>query len=227
MQRKVLFSPGEYYHIYTRGVEKRKIFLNEKDHERFVALLYIMNQPSAFVFRDFLRTKKLADIFNESRELPIVSIVAYCLMPNHLHLILQEHEEGGISKFMSKILTSYSMYFNLKYKRSGSLFMHPFRSQHINNQSYYLYIHSYIHLNPISLIESGWKEVGIKNKKRVEKFLNGYLYSSYLDFQKGDRKELKILDLSKIPDYLRKKENLKDYIKYFNKTAKITKDYPL
>ncbi len=215
MQRRTQFSPGEYYHIYNRGVEKRKIFLNKKDYDRFVALLYIMNQPNNFVFRDFLRTNKLPNIFNESQKSPIVSIVAYCLMPNHFHLILQEHEEGGISKFMSKILTSYSMYFNLKYERSGSLFMHPFRSKHIDNQSYYLYIHSYIHLNPISLIESGWKEIGIKNYKKVEEFLNSYLYSSYLDFQKKKRKESKILDFSKVPDYLREKENLSDYVEFF------------
>ncbi len=224
MQRRVSFSPGEYYHIYTRGVEKRKIFLNKKDYDRFLALLYIMNQPGNFVFRDFLRTKKLADIFDESQESPIVSIVAYCLMPNHFHLILQEHEEGGITKFMSKVLTSYSMYFNLKYERSGSLFMHPFRSKHIDNQSYYLYIYSYIHLNPVSLIQSDWKEVGVKNRKKVEEFLDNYPYSSYLDFQKEGRRESKILDFSKVPNYLKEKENLADYIESFNK---FTEDYPL
>lgn len=227
MQRRVPFSPGEYYHIYTRGVEKRKIFLNKKDYERFVALLYVMNQSDNFVFRDFLRTKKLSDIFNEPRKSPIVSVVAYCLMPNHFHLILQEYEEGGISKFMSKVLTSYSMYFNIKYKRSGSLFMHPFRSKHINNDSYYLYIYSYIHLNPISLIESAWKEVEIKDYKKVEKFLNGYLYSSYLDFQKEGRKESGILDFSKVPDFLIKKENLFNHIDSFNQFKEVTKDYPL
>lgn len=224
MQRRTTFSPGEYYHIYNRGVEKRKIFSNHSDYERFVALLYIMNQPNNFVFRDFLRTKNLADIFDESQDSPIVSIVAYCLMPNHFHLILQEHEEGGITKFMSKVLTSYSMYFNLKYERSGSLFMHPFRSKHIDNESYYLYIHSYIHLNPISLIQSDWKEVGIKNYKKAQEFLDSYQYSSYLDFQKEGRKESRILDFSKVPDYLREKENLSDYIKSFTEFAK---DYPL
>ena len=224
MQRRTPFSPEEYYHIYTRGVEKRKIFLDKKDYDRFIALLYIMNQSNNFVFRDFLRTKKLPEIFNESQEFPIVSVLAYCLMPNHFHIILLEHEEGGISKFMSKVLTSYSMYFNLKYERSGSLFMHPFRSKHIDNQSHYLYIYSYIHLNPISLIESDWKEVGIRNYKKAEKFLDNYLYSSYLDFKKEGRKESKILDFSKAPYYLRGKENLSDYIRSF---SEFTEDYPL
>ena len=146
MYRKTPFAENEYYHIYSRGVEKRKIFLNTKDHNRFIALLYIMNQDVSFRMDNFLQVHKnnLQKIFEEKREKSLVSILGYCLMPNHFHLILHEHTEGGISKFMGKLLTAYSMYFNTKYKRSGPLFSHPFRSEHIGNESQYMYIFSYV-----------------------------------------------------------------------------------
>ena len=78
-------------------------------------------------------------------------------MPNHFHILVYENEEGGISKFMMRLLTAYSMYFNTKYERSGPLFVHPFRSTHISNESQYLWIFSYIHLNPIKIIKNNFK----------------------------------------------------------------------
>lgn len=208
MYRKTPFAENEYYHIYSRGVEKRKIFLNTKDHNRFIALLYIMNQDISFRMDNFLQMHKnnLLEIFEEKREKTLVSILGYCLMPNHFHLILHEHAEGGISKFMGKLLTAYSMYFNTKYDRSGPLFTHPFRSEHIGDESQYMYIFSYVHLNPISIIEKKWKESGVKNKKEAEEFLKKYQFSSYPDFLGNNRPESAILDLSLVPEYIQDTE---------------------
>jgi putative transposase len=220
MQRKTPFTENEYYHIYSRGVEKRKIFMNTKDYNRFVALLYIMNQNAPFTIGSFLQNKqkKLNDIFKEKREKTLVSILGYCLMPNHFHLILYEHTEGGISKFMGKLLTAYSMYFNTKYERSGPLFTHPFRSEHIGNESQYMYIFSYVHLNPLLIIDKNWKENGIKNKKEVEEFIEKYQFSSYQDFFGNDRLEKVIIDFSLIPEYLKNtKLDFKIQEKIFNR----------
>jgi len=203
MERKTPFVENEYYHIYSRGVEKRKIFLSTRDYERFMALLYIMNQNDSFRMDNFLKGKKLQDIFKEKRSKVLVSIVGYCLMPNHFHLILNEHTEGGISKFMGKLLTAYSMYFNTKYERSGPLVTHPFRSEHIDDEAQFLYIFSYVHLNPLSILQKGWKENGIKNPKEGGKFLANYEYSSYLDFLAKERIESAILDFNLIPEYLK------------------------
>ncbi len=208
MYRKTQLTEGEYYHIYSRGVEKRKIFLNIKDYDRFMALLYITNQDVSFRMDNFLRNKQndLSIIFTEKREKTLVSILGYCLMPNHFHLILHEHTEGGLSKFMKKLLTAYSMYFNTKYERSGSLFTHPFKSEHIGNESQFMYIFSYVHLNPLSIIDKKWKENGIKNKKEAEKFTREYRFSSYQDFLVGDRLESAILDLYMVPEYIKKEK---------------------
>ncbi|MEX2052398.1 MAG: transposase [Candidatus Paceibacterota bacterium] len=205
MERKAKFLENEYYHIYSRGVEKRKIFTNESDYLRFIALLYIMNQNEAFRMENFLRDKKhnIKNIFEEKRSAPLVSILGYCLMPNHFHLILHEHTEGGISKFMAKLLTAYSMYFNTKYERSGPLFTRPFRSEHISNESQFMYIFSYLHLNPISLFQKDWKENGITNNKKAMEFLEKFEFSSYLDYLKKDRLESEILDFSSVPQYIK------------------------
>lgn len=205
MYRKTPFVNGEYYHIYSRGVEKRRIFLNTKDYDRFVALLYIMNQDVSFRMDNFLQIHKnnLREVFKEKRGTALVSILGYCLMPNHFHLILYEHAEGGISKFMGKLLTAYSMYFNKKYERSGPLLTHPFRSEHINNESQFMYIFSYAHLNPLSIIDKKWKTNGVKNKKGTEEFLEKYQYSSYQDFLHQNRPETAIIDFSMIPEYIK------------------------
>lgn len=208
---------NEYYHIYSRGVEKRKIFLNEKDYFRFMALLYIMNQNAPFRMDDFLQKNSLRKIFEEKREKMLVAILGYCLMPNHFHIILHEYTEGGISKFMGKLLTAYSMYFNIKYERSGPLFTRPFRSEHMSNEPQFMYIFSYIHLNPLSLIEKKWKEDGVKNKKEAMKFIEKYKFSSYQDFLGINRPEKSILDFSHIPEYTR---DMKLDFKTFEKTFK-------
>ncbi len=184
-----------------------------------MALLYIMNQDLSFRMDNFLQAHKnnLSEIFKEKRENTLVSILGYCLMPNHFHLILYEHTEGGISKFMGKLLTAYSMYFNIKYERSGPLLTRPFRSEHINNESQYMYIFSYLHLNPLSIIQKGWKENGVKNKQEAEKFLQNYKYSSYLDFLENNRPESSILDFSLIPEYIKDMElDFNTHEKIFN-----------
>ena len=203
MERKIKFVENEYYHLYNRGVEKRKIFLNVKDYERFMAILYIMNQKNPFNFANFLKSHKLEEIFNEERGRPLVSILSYTLMPNHFHILVYEHTEGGISKFMMKVLTAYSMYFNTKYDRSGPLFMHPFRSQHISGEAQYLWIFSYIHLNPLKLIKKNFMNYdNIGNKSDTEEFLRSYKYSSYLEYSGEKRPQSKILEMSLVPEYL-------------------------
>ncbi len=208
MYRKTPFAKNEYYHIYSRGVEKRKIFMNTKDYNRFMALLYIMNQDAPFRVDNFLRDNKdiLGNIFKEKREKTLVSILGYCLMPNHFHLILYEHTEGGISKFMTKLLTAYSMYFNTKYERSGSLFTHPFRSEHMNNEPQFMYLFSYVHLNPLSILDKKWKENGIKNKKEAKEFLENYQFSSFQDFLGSNRPEKVIVNFSLVPEYIKNME---------------------
>ncbi|OHA89903.1 MAG: hypothetical protein A2832_02080 [Candidatus Zambryskibacteria bacterium RIFCSPHIGHO2_01_FULL_44_22b] len=198
--RKVLFALGEYYHLYNRGNSKQKIFHNRGDYERFVTLLYTCNSENNF--KMFVIENGIEkDPYLWDRGETLVSIGAYCLMPNHFHLLIKENKEGGISKFMQKLSTAYVMYYNQKYERTGSLFEGKFKSEHLNTDQYLKYIFSYIHLNPIKLFQKDWREMGIRNKAEAIKYLNRYVYSSYLDYIGIKRKQNSILSREAYPEY--------------------------
>ena len=122
-------------------------------------------------------------------------------MPNHFHLLLYEKRESGISLFTEKLLTAYSMYFNKKNIRTGKLFEGRFKATHANSDEYLKYLFSYIHLNPVKIIDPEWKENGIADRKKAEQYLENYLYSSYPDYSGRIREENPILDRNDFPRY--------------------------
>ena len=152
--RKTTFAIGEFYHIYNRGTEKRIIFLDERDFMRFLQSLEEFNtlDPIGGIFQNSFRKKQLRgrtsklDKFVKQGE-KLVNIVAYCLNPNHYHLILQQVADKGIEKFMQRLGTGYTMYFNNKYERSGALFQGKFKAVHIDSNTYLLHVSAYVNLN--------------------------------------------------------------------------------
>ncbi len=207
--RKVSFSQGEYYHIYNRGNSKQEIFHDAEDYLRFIGLLFVCNQNGNFKIDNLNKNQTLYDLEINSN---IVYLGAYCLMPNHFHILLTENTDGGISRFMQKVTTAYVMYYNKKYKRTGSLFEGKFKSQHAAEDRYLKYLFSYIHLNPIKLIQKDWKEKGINNKKQAVEYLSKYQYSSYLDYLKIERVQNKILNIKAFPDYFHTKQKFQQEI---------------
>ena len=202
MARAFSFEVGGIYHIYNRGVEKREVFTNKNDYERFVALLYLCNNSNAIdMSRYFRGDKSLSEIMGATRGEQLVDIGSYCLMPNHFHLLLHERKEGGISAFMQKLSTAYSMYFNKRYKRSGALFEGRFKGRAVKNEQYLQHLFGYIHLNPIKLYDPEWKEEGIKDVEGARDFLNTYQYSSYLDFVGDSRNEGAIINQGVFSQY--------------------------
>lgn len=197
MYRKFEFSEGEFYHIYNRGVNKYDIFLNNHDKDRFIRLLFLCNSDKPIILKEF-QGRSLEDI---ERKKTIVDIVAYCLMPNHFHILIKEKIEGGITLFMKKILTAYSMYFNKKNNRTGPLFESRFKATHANEDNYLKYLLSYIHLNPVKLIDPKWKEAGITDKEKTKIYLNDYKYSSYMEYTGVKREENVILNTVAAPLY--------------------------
>lgn len=175
--RKVSFAPGEYYHIYNRGNSKQKIFLDRKDYDRFLKLVFLCNSQEDINFRDLLKSND--DVFSFDRGDALVDVGAFCLMPNHFHLLIKEKSDGNISLFMQKLATAYVMYFNKKYNRTGSLFEGKFKSEHIDSDQYLKYIFSYIYLNPVKIIDSKWKTMGISDKTSALNFCKQYKYSSF------------------------------------------------
>jgi putative transposase len=191
--RKFQFLKGNFYHVYNRGVEKRNIFKNDNDRWRFLQGLFLFNDEKATSNllwqmereRGKVTFGVLKEFFikeNKSRE-PLVRIVAYCLMPNHFHLLLEEVKENGISRFMHKLGTGYTKYFNNKYNRVGSLFQGTFKASFIESDLYLQYLLVYINvINPAQLVEAGLKEKGVKNAKQIMKFVDGFPWSTHQEY---------------------------------------------
>lgn len=158
MARKIQFAKKEYYHLYNRGIDKRNIFLNQKDVNRFFQSIVLFNtiEPIGSIYEKTYLPKRKSNFGGEAskkgtvREInknKLVNIVAYCLNPNHYHFIVEQVTEKGIEKFMHRLATGYTMYFNEKEKRSGALFQGVFKSVHINSNEYLLHLSAYVNLN--------------------------------------------------------------------------------
>ncbi|MBI5457977.1 transposase [Candidatus Kaiserbacteria bacterium] len=187
MANRPPFEIEEWYHCFNRGVEKRKVFEDENDAKRFLMLLYLANGTAPIeIFND--PKPSLKKVFETDRGDPVVGVGAFCLMPNHFHLLLKETTEGGISSFMKKVGIAYVMYFNAKNERVGNLFIKPFRSRHIATDSYFQHVLQYIHCNPAELYEPGWKEGKVRSMRSLENKLLNYPYSSFASY--GERKAI-------------------------------------
>jgi len=113
---------------------------------------------------------------------------------------------------MQKISTAYVMYYNQKYKRTGGLFESKFKSEHLSEDRYLKYIFSYIHLNPVKLIQENWKEAGIRNKNTATKYLKKYEYSSYSEYLGIERKQNEIIERKSYPNYFPSPKNFQEEI---------------
>lgn len=162
--RIIPFVNEEYYHVLNRGVAQMQIFNNAIDYRRFVKtfLYYQMEGPKPR-FSMFAPTTSLLN-----QDVKILSIVCFCLMPNHFHFLIRQKKEGGITEFVSKLSNSYTKYFNTKYKRVGPLLQGEFKAVHVETTEQLLHVSRYIHLNPL---------VGY-----VTKDLDHYQWSSYSEY---------------------------------------------
>ena len=186
------FAINEWYHCYSRGIDKCPTFLDKNDYERFLALLYVCNSDTTIHRSDLLK-HSLSEILQTKRGEPLVVIGAFCSMPNHFHLLIKEIRERGTSTFMQKLGTAYTMYFNIKYERSGGLFTKPFRSRHVNDNRYLQKVIGYIHCNPADIFEPEWKNGTVTNLETLQKNLENYQYSSLSAFLDANQPTRKIL----------------------------------
>lgn len=198
-QRKQIFAPGEFYHLYNRGTEKRKIFLDKQDYQHFLFLMYICNTTQS------LETRKIGEMFDRKEQ--IVDIGTYTLMPNHFHILITERIDGGITKYMRRLMTAYSMYFNKKYERTGKLYEGVFKAVHANTDNYLKYLYSYIHLNPAKLIDKNWKEKKVIKSQKLLKYVFNYPYSSLQEYKNN---KFKIVNPAPFPNYFKKIEDHKN-----------------
>lgn len=170
------FENGAFYHIYNRGNRKEQIFLQNRDYERFLEKV--------------LEYKKKFQI----------NILAFCLMPNHFHFLIQQLNQNSISQFFSNLCNSHSRYFNTKYETVGSLFQGRFKAKKIEKDEYIVHLSRYIHLNPLELLNFTGKE--------TIKELLSYRWSSLPHYLTANNE---IADSSIILNYFSKKDPVLDY----------------
>lgn len=178
------FLANHIYHIYNRGVEKRDIFMDDGDYIRFIHHLFSFNDINTPINlrRDEFKMNEVEPRSSDKydRE-PLVEILAFTLMPNHYHLMVRQRVEGGIIKFMQKLGTGYTMYFNTKYDRVGPLFQGRFKAVLVEKDAHFLYLPHYIHFNPLDIMPM----YGQSSHSSVEeklKFLESYRWSSFPDY---------------------------------------------
>ena len=172
------------YHVLNRGVDKRDIFLDERDYLRFVHSMFELNNQDRVTLCSY-NFNNNSDIASPNIKKPrklLVDIHAFCLMPNHYHIMLTPRIEGGVSKFMKKLNMAYAKYFNIRYERVGALFQGRYKAIPITDEGHFLYLPYYIHMNPLDLSNPEWREKRIKNPKKAFGALKNYRWSSFLDY---------------------------------------------
>jgi REP element-mobilizing transposase RayT len=203
MTYQTVFKNNFIYHVYNRGVRKNKIYLSDPDYRRWEKLLNWCVKYN-YSYSLYNNRKKQVEIsggslenFNKTIdrmykfEISPVEILAYVEMPNHFHLVLKQITDNGISSFIRRISTGYSMYFNLVYNSKGTLFEHSFKAVLVNTDEQLLQLCRYLHLNPLvaNLVSSNklaqypWSSFPdyIKNKDNpllTKKYLLGYFRNS-------------------------------------------------
>lgn len=145
--RKEPLITGEYYHIYNRGVDKRDIFMNKGDLNRFILSIKEFNTIVPIRSIQLRLKSKIGIKHLKNNDKTLISIVCYCFNPNHFHFIIKQEVEGGISEFFKRLLGGYTKYFNDIHDRSGSLFQGRFKSKLINDDLYFLKIRPYVNIN--------------------------------------------------------------------------------
>ena len=174
MPRKVVpLVTGETYHVFNRGVDKRKVFLDKADYFRFHKSLQLFNAENQAQSIYELRFKE--DWIENQR--PLVNIHAYCLLGNHYHLLLTQKAEGGISEFMKRLGGGYTSYFNERYGRSGCLFQGKFKRVHVASNEQLLYLAAYVNLNNEVHSSKDYflSSLGTYMGERTEPFVNANL----------------------------------------------------
>ena len=174
-------APEEYYHIYNRGMQKQPIFETDKDRLRFLFLLLVFQGKNSIknISREIKQNVQsstlhiLPELEEDILKNRTVELVSFCLMPNHFHLQILEKEEGGIAKYMQRVLTAYTKYFNLRHQKSGHLLQGPYKSVLMENDLQLIHVSVYIHKIPNEFTQ--WKE---KYEKYPWSSLQDYVFKN-------------------------------------------------
>jgi putative transposase len=216
MQRKSPLATGETYHVFNKSIADYVIFNTDSEYDRMIAAIqYYRAENKNLSFSRFIKLSQgennLIEISARDTKVKtkIVEIIAYCVMPTHFHLVLQQLQDNGISVFMNNILNSYSKYFNIKHKRKGPLWEGRFKNVLVDTDEYLFHLTRYMHLNPVT--------ASLTDRPGMWKF------SSYNEYILGDNINERICEYRHRFDIKPKryKKFVEDRISYQKELAKI------
>ncbi|MFZ2886327.1 MAG: hypothetical protein WA021_00730 [Minisyncoccia bacterium] len=170
-----------YFHLENSGFERRIIFSSQEDYDRFEAYLYLLNAVESARAANFFVGNRRDEIFSSARGERLIAIGAYSFLAREFHILATPLVENGISKFMQKLQTAYTMYFNRKYQRSGRLFQASYQSREVAEQNV-VRVFAEIHLNPAELFDTSWQSAGAAELQLLTAKALQYRYSSAGEF---------------------------------------------
>lgn len=218
-RRKTILATGEIYHVITRSIAQIPIFDGQRDYQRAIEAIdfYQHSNPTISLSHYKRLPKEVKEAFTKRlrKKATLIDILAFCIMPNHLHFLLKQKKNKGVSEFMRKFQDSYAKYFNTKYDRIGGLFQSMFKAVHIETNEQFLHVSRYIHLNPVSayLIEIGqltnypWSSFPEYINKEFRQFTNTKPILSFFKNRKDYKKF--VFDQA---EYQRELQNIKHLI---------------
>ena len=189
------YSKDCYYHIYNRGVEKRNIFLEPADYNVFIYNIRRYLEPGFKLIKRHPITNERMFV-EPNHVIGQISLLSFCLMPNHFHFLIKLHNETGITSFMRKVCSNYTVYFNDKYDRVGSLFQGSFKGVRIISEEQFIHLSRYIHLNPKEILK-GMDLCSYKHSSFYYICKDIQVEWLDLDLLLGDRKRLDYVDFVK------------------------------
>jgi len=198
--RKVVLANGEFYHVFNRSINNQPIFVNKRDCQRFIDLLFFYQKNPKIRFSHFMNLplKERVSVFEQlNKNKKLAEISAFVLMPNHFHLLLQQKEQDGISLLLSRLTNSFTRYYNTKNNRKGDLFESVFKAVRVETEEQLIHLSRYIHINPVvSFVVD-------------EKNLISYPFSSFPAYLKG---ESLFLDLKPVLTHFKNPQNYKKFV---------------
>jgi putative transposase len=175
------FRPNNVYHVFNRGNNRQDIFVDKSDYSRFFQTIkVVLGIPLEFNSGFITKRKPGIKPFPAGA----FSVLAYCLMPNHFHLLIKQNSEIGIDKFMLKVCTSYAKYFNKRHEKIGNIFQDTFKAKSVDNDKYLTYLSAYIHNNPEAPLDYEFSSLKDYAGTRNENFCNQTLILSMFNNDK-------------------------------------------
>lgn len=168
-------------HIFNQGVDRRQIFLIREDYERFKAYLYILNDVESVRPANIIARDGDGKTYSFARGEPLVRVVAFSLLPTHFHLLVEPLRDDGVARFMQKVATGYTMYFNARTIRMGTLFASGYKS-HVIERDELKYTRAYIHMTSAQFFHDDWQKATPEELRLFAGKMVTYPYASLQEY---------------------------------------------